>query len=131
MRGKETDKNLCSLFIKDCPLDGVSQHELLKDIMDMKRVFLVWLLLVSAIILVDLSTANPTNNNNNVKNKNNVATASVTVSPNGKFVTNPVRGTVGGMQLGNKNRRPIIFGTISRDEWLAKEYFGYLCGKHL
>lgn len=32
---------------------------------------------------------------------------------------------------GHKNNRvrQVTFGMISREEWLAKEYFGYLCGK--
>jgi len=33
--------------------------------------------------------------------------------------------------LNRTGRGPIArpYGTITRDEWLAKEYFGYLCGK--
>lgn len=33
------------------------------------------------------------------------------------------------MPVKGEKDRGVKFGTISRDEWLAKEYFGYLCGK--
>jgi ABC-type transport system substrate-binding protein len=89
--------------------------------MNMRRVFLGWVLLVSSIIFIGVTSANP--NVNRVKPQ--TATASVVVTPNPKTL-NPNRGAAG---QGNKVRRPVIFGTISRDEWLAKEYFGYLCGE--
>lgn len=93
--------------------------------MNMGRVFLAWILLVSAIILGDIASANP----NGSRPLPASAMASVIVNPNAKVLL-PNRGAVSGAAgQGNKVRRPIMFGTISRDEWLAKEYFGYLCGE--
>lgn len=46
------------------------------------------------------------------------------------IITKPAPGTRGvSKQKENRGGIPMRFGTISRDEWLAKEYFGYLCGK--
>jgi hypothetical protein len=40
--------------------------------------------------------------------------------------------SVGQKSSSNSNRvRQVAFGMISREEWLAKEYFGYLCGEFL
>ena len=51
---------------------------------------------------------------------------------NNRNNTSPVNGSAAAT-AGHKNKdnrvRQVVFGMISREEWLAKEYFGYLCGE--
>lgn len=58
-----------------------------------------------------------------------VSTIQVSWCKNHRLITGGnYRSTTATPIKGDKDRG-VRFGTISRDEWLAKEYFGYLCGE--
>jgi len=113
-------------FSPDCPLVSCLSSDLVK--MNMRRVIIAWVLLLSGIIFADLSSSQQLQPNNPWIRPS----VSVTVSPNLKMLF-PNRGGPVAASGGNqgKIRKPVVLGAISRDEWLAKEYFGYLCGEYL